>query len=55
MTKAEKAELLRRAVSKLDEAASLLSFKMAGGACYVNRCPKSQTLIHVEIEGAEAA
>jgi hypothetical protein len=53
MTKAEKAELLRRAVSKLDEAATLLSLVEERLLC--EQVSQIADLIHVEIANAEAA
>ena len=53
MTKAEKAELLNRAVGKLDEAATILSLAEEQLLC--KQVTELADLIHVEIGDAEAA
>jgi len=53
MTKAEKAELLRSAVRKLDETATLLNLVEEKLLC--EQVCQIADLIHVEIEDAEAA
>jgi len=53
MTKAERAELLTRAVGKLDEAASILGLAEERALC--DQVTQIADLIHVEIENAEAA
>jgi hypothetical protein len=53
MTRAERAELLKRAVSKLDEAANVLSLAEEKLLC--EQVSQLADLIHVEVDEAEAA